>query len=355
MPKKVIKLNVYASLVGPAFKDEVMGTRLLILILITVGLGMVPGCGDKEPTTAQPVQPEESVEAASLPDVKKGPEDAPLQQPDKKAPQVDKVADVNDKPQSKEPQAISFNENLAEFLSSYVDDKGMVDYKKLRPKRLELIQVLREFDQLAPKKYDSWPEAEKIAFWINAYNLCTIKVIIDNYPIKASRYMTLFYPANSIRQILKPWTKYDFSIMQVKYTLREIDRRILSRQFDEPRVYFALSYASLDDPRLRNESYTGRKLEQQLDEQVRTFINNKRGFNIDRDKGKVYLSAMFKWYADALARRFGTDSKFVDRQPEVRAALNFISDYLSRADVDYLKRKDYSVEYIKYDWALNEQ
>ena len=241
------------------------------------------------------------------------------------------------------------------FFNSYIDDKGMVDYKRLRPKRLELIQILREFDQLAPKEYDSWPKAEKIAFWINAYNLCTVKVIIDNYPIQASRYMTIFYPANSIRQISKPWTKYDFSIMQVKYTLREIDRRILLRQFDEPKVCFALSYASLDGPRLRNEAYTGRKLEQQLDQQVRSLIENKRGFNIDREEGKVYLSATFKWYANVLGRRFATDRKFIDQQPDVRTALNFISNYVSRADVDYLERKAYSVEYLKFDWTLNEQ
>jgi hypothetical protein len=331
-----------------------MGTRFLILFLITMGLGIICGCGNREPTTTQPVQPEQSVSAASLPDHEEGPEGTFSQQPDKKAPQVDKVADVNDSPQDQGAKAVSFNENLADFFSCYINSDGMVNYKKLRPKRLELIQVLREFDQLAPKEYDSWPKTEKIAFWINAYNLCTIKVIIDNYPIQASRYMILFYPANSIRQISKPWTKYDFSIMQVKYTLREIDRRILSRQFDEPRVCFALSYASLDGPRLRNEPYTGRKLEQQLDEQVRSFIDNKRGFNIDTEKGEVYLSAIFKWYANILARRFGTDRKFTDKKPEIRTALNFISNYVSRAKVDFLERKAYSVEYIKFDWTLNE-
>ncbi len=318
------------------FNGAIMGTRFLTFISIAAGLCIICGCDNKGPITGRPVrteqhlEPNEPVEDTSLPD-------------------------VNDKPQDIPAPAVTFNENSAEFLSRYVDDDGMVDYKKLRPKRMELIQVLRHFDQLSTKKYDSWPEPEKIAFWINAYNLCTIKVVIDNYPIQASRYMTLFYPANSIRQISKPWTTYEFSIMQVKYTLREIERRILLRQFDEPRSCFALSHAGVDIPHLRNEPYTGRKLEKQLDEQVRSCIGNKQGFSIDRGKGKVYLSVIFKWYADVLSKKYGTDRKFIDQQPDVRTALNFISNYVSRVDCDFLERKAYSIEYTKYDWTLNEQ
>jgi hypothetical protein len=313
-----------------------MGTRFIIIILAAFLAGLITGCNGGESTDNQPPGPEQ------------------YQEPDKPVKAVP-LPDVNDRPRGKTPSPAAFNKNLAEFLSAYVDDKGRVDYKKLRLKRLELIQVLREFDELAPKKYDSWPETEKIAFWINAYNLCTIKVVIDNYPIKASRYMTLFYPANSIRQISRPWTMHKFSIMQVEYTLREIEQRILLRQFSEPRICFTLSYASMDGPHLRNEPYTGPRLDKQLDEQVRSFIGNKQGFYIDKENEDVYLSVIFKWYAEHLAKKFGTDNKFIDHPPEIRTALNFISSYLSRADVDFLERKDYSVEYIKYDWTLNEQ
>jgi hypothetical protein len=352
-------MNFSAFLAGLVSRSRVMGTQLAVLILIISGLAAVCGCVDEELAVVRPVRPEPPVEVPSLPEVEQSAV-APSQQPDEPAPiekasRPEEIADVNDEPREKKAPELSFNENLSEFFDRYVDARGMVDYKRLRPGRLELIQVMREFDQLSPKEYDSWPEPEKIAFWINAYNLCTIKVVIDNYPIQASRYMTLFYPANSIRQISKPWTEYDFSIMNVKYTLREIDRRILARQFDEPRVCFALSYASMDGPRLRNEPYTGKKLEQQLDEQVRNFIHGERGFRIGRGEKEVYLSATFKWYENLLAGKFGTDRKFIDKEPGVRAVLNFISNYISRADRDFLERKSYSVEYMKYDWTLNEQ
>jgi hypothetical protein len=310
-----------------------MGTRYTGSILIAAGLCILCGCNHKKPVTDRPAKPRQQ----------------------QKSVRPDSLPDVNDKPQGKTAKPVSFNENLAGFFARYVNDNGMVDYKTLRPKRLELIELLREFDRLSVKEYDSWSEKEKIAFWINAYNLCTIKVVIDNYPIKASRYMLLFYPASSIRQVSKPWTGYTFEIMQVKYTLREIEQLIVLKQFNEPRVCFALSYASIDGPRLRNEPYTGPKLEKQLDEQVKNFISNERGFNINRRKSDVYLSAIFKWHAEALTKKFGTDRKFTDQSPDIRTALNFISGYIPRRDVDYLERKNYSVEYLKFDWTLNEQ
>ena len=264
-----------------------MGTRFTGLILIVAGLCIVFGCNPGERGAGRPTPA--------------GRQQKPAR------------PGTNGRPDNKTAKQPTLNESLAEFFGRYVNDKGMVDYKTLRPRRLELISLLRKFDGLTTKEYDSWPEEEKIAFWINAYNLCTIKVVIDNYPIEASRYMLLFYPANSIRQISKPWTSYTFDIMQVKYTLREIEQGILLRQFDEPRVCFALSYASVDGPRLRNEPYTGSKLEKQLDEQIRSFISNKRGFHINRKEAEVYLSAIFKWNAETLIKKYGTDRKFVAR------------------------------------------
>ena len=58
--------------------------------------------------------------------------------------------------------------------------------------------------------FDKWEENEKIAFWVNAYNSLTLKVIIDNYPIKPTFPASLKYPKNSIRQIKGVWDKIEF-------------------------------------------------------------------------------------------------------------------------------------------------
>ena len=79
------------------------------------------------------------------------------------------------------------------------------------------------------------------------------------------------------------------------------------------------------------------------------------GFKIDKANQRVYLSAIFKeWYGNNFIRSYGTDKKFTDKKPVIRAALNFISNYVSREDADWLARKNYTVEFLKYDWTLNE-
>jgi len=97
-------------------------------------------------------------------------------------------------------------------------------------------------------------------------------------------------------------------------------------------------------------------LDRQLDEQVRTFLSAGQGFRIDRDKGVLYLSALFKstWRGKEFVARYGTDKKFKDRPPETRAVLNFLTHYVGDDDVYFLEVENYTIEYINFDWRLND-
>ena len=257
-----------------------------------------------------------------------------------------------------EPNALesSFNSRFEPILGIYVSSEGKVDYAKLRRMRLLFAPLLQELDDLSAEEYDSWPHDEKIAFWINTFNVCTRKVVADNYPIKGSVYKMLFYPSSSIMQIEGAWSNHKFSVMGVAYSLSEMEQRILLNQFNEPRVAFALSYASRWSPRLRNKAYYGAKLDQQLDAQTREFIESENGFRIDKDKAVVYLSIVFRdtRFPQGFVDKYGEGRRFNDERPEVRAMLGFISIYLDRTDVDYLSGKKYDVTYMKPDWGLNE-
>ena len=77
-------------------------------------------------------------------------------------------------------------EDYASVLKAYVDDMGMVDYKKLKAGSEKLEAFIVAMDMLDPNSFEKWDEKEKIAFWLNAYNAFTLKAIIDNYPIKSS-------------------------------------------------------------------------------------------------------------------------------------------------------------------------
>jgi len=252
---------------------------------------------------------------------------------------------------------VSFNDKCTYILSNFVDKNGFVDYASLRRKRLELQKLLSKFDQLDPIEYETWPKADKIAFWVNAYNIQMLNIIVENYPIQASRFLSLIYGPYSIRHIKGIWTDYKFMVMDETFTLREIQQRLFSKQFDEPRVFLALTNASLSSPVLRNEPYYGHKLDEQLQDQTKRFLSSPNGFRIDRNKQIVYLSAVFQptWHGKEFIDKFGTDKKFKDQEPATRAVLNFISNYISQQDVSFLEVENYSIKYMKYDWTLNEK
>ena len=263
------------------------------------------------------------------------------------------------KPEPPEPKtqpAASFHDKCADILKNYVSEKGLVDYKTLKRKRIELKNLLDEFDELDPNEYNSWPPEDKIAFWLNAYNIQMLNIIVQNYPIESSRFNRLWWPPTSIRHIKGIWRDYKFIIMDEEFTLSEIERRFLRKQFDEPRLFFAICNASLASPPLRNEPYYGHKLYDQLDDQIKKFLAGPQGFSIDRDSRIVYLSAILEptWFGREFIGKYGTDKKFKDQTPEVRAVLNFVTNYISERDVSFLEVENYSVKYISYDWRLNE-
>jgi hypothetical protein len=254
--------------------------------------------------------------------------------------------------------AVSFHDKCAEVLKNYVDDNGMVDYKTLRRKRLELKALLEEFDKLDPDVYHSWSKEDKIAFWLNAYNIQMLNIITENYPIESSRFLRLFpgWGPNSILHIKGIWRNYKFLVMDEEFTLAEIDRRFFRKEFDDPRIFFAISRASLSSPPLRNEPYYGHKLNEQLDDQTKRFLSSPLAFRTDKEKGRVYLSSLFQSssYGKEFISKFAIDKKFKDHEPTTRAVLNFITNYVTRDKVSFLEVGKYSVKFMKYDWTIND-
>lgn len=258
----------------------------------------------------------------------------------------------------KPEQPASFLDEYADILKEFVNDKGLVDYKGLRRKRYELGILLQEFNKLDPGEYESWPKEDKIAFWINVYNLQKLKVVTDNYPIKpASRILTIFYRGtNSIRHIEKNIAGHKFLVMDEEFTFAAIEKRFFRGEFDDPRIFFTITRACLSSPPLRNEPYYGHKLGEQLDDQTKRFLSGPLAFSIDRTGKKVYLSALFQlsWYGREFITKFAIDRKFKDQTPDTRAVLNFITNYIPKRDVSFLETKNYIIKYMTYDWSIND-
>lgn len=217
------------------------------------------------------------------------------------------------------------------LLKKHVDEKGLVDYKGLKNDQTELRNYLELLGKAAPNK-KSWTRDEQLAYWINAYNAFTVELILNHYPVESIKDIG---SGPLITFVNSPWDIKFIEIGNKKLDLNNIEHGIIRKDFDDSRVHFALVCAARSCPELRNEAYTGAKLDRQLEEEAISFINNTARNKIT--EGKIKISKYFDWYAGD----FEADGKS-------------IIDYLNQFSKTKIS-KNAAVEFLDYDWKLNEQ
>ena len=166
---------------------------------------------------------------------------------------------------------------------------------------------------------------EKIAFWINAYNLLTIDLIIDRKEKESIK---------KIGGVLKnPWTSYRWKIGDKKYNLETIEHKIL-RKMDDPRIHFAIVCASVSCPDLIKKPYYPEFLDSQLRKSTISFLANEgKGLEIVSDN-EIIVSKIFDWFK----KDFGGKSGVLEF---IRKHNNEVYD---DAEVS---------GYLDYNWGLN--
>ncbi|MFK7813026.1 MAG: DUF547 domain-containing protein [Maribacter sp.] len=204
------------------------------------------------------------------------------------------------------------------LLSKYVNDKGDVNYKAFQNDSAALNEYLNFLAENSPVK--GWSKNEKLAYYINLYNAATVKLILDNYP------------TNSIKDIKNPWGKDWVKTGDGLISLGDIEHKIL-REMNEPRIHFAINCASYSCPKLLNKAFTASKMEAQLQSVTLDFINDKSRNIISKEK--LQLSNIFKWYK----KDFTENGSLAD----------YIKPYTA-IEID----ADTNIDYLKYDWNLNE-
>jgi hypothetical protein len=246
-------------------------------------------------------------------------------------------------------------EDYASVLKAYVDDNGMVDYKGLKTNRDKLDNFVVALSLLSAQVFEKWDKKAQTAFWINAYNALTLKVIIDHYPIKASFVTSLVYPKNSIRQISGVWDTITFQVMGKPMTLDEIEHGQLRKHYNEPRIHMAIVCAAMGCPPLRNEPYTGDRLDSQLDDEAQRFLANPEKFHVDPEKKTIFLSPVFQWFGKDFIPSYNPSGKSGKYSAQQRAVLNFISKYLDSETKAFMSEENFEIQFLKYDWSLNEK
>ncbi len=217
---------------------------------------------------------------------------------------------------------------------------GAVDYAgiKLDTRFWHYIELLKGTDPSALAG-----DEERLAFWINAYNAFTIKVVCDHYPIESIKDLSTGILGSEYLTKTSVWDKPYVEIGGETLSLNDIEHGIIRKRFDDPRIHFALVCAAKGCPPLRREAYLASRLDEQLDDQARVFLGQADKNRIDLSSGKLYLSAIFQWYEGDFTRSGTPLSVYVAR-------------YLPEPAASYLRNRagGITIEYTSYDWSLND-
>lgn len=286
-----------------------------------------PASPPKAKTVIYQPKAEKKTPPASIPEVENtaAPEEASTPAEIKKEQPTATVAPASEIKVEEKPEepvmvkdAPPAHDSWNKLLSQFVSATGKVNYRALKGKTPELEAYLK---LLADNPVQSsWSRNEKMAYWINAYNAFTVKLILDNYPL------------SSITSLSggKVWDKKWIKLGDKTFSLNNIENDILRPRYKDARIHFAVNCAAKSCPPLLNRAWTAANLNSNLSQQAKKFINNS-AFN-QVGANKVVISKIFEWYA---------------------ADFGNIVDYLNKYSNTKINANA-QLSYQEYDWALNQ-
>ena len=201
----------------------------------------------------------------------------------------------------------------------YINAEAKVDYAAIQAEALPRLDAYLRL--LGAKWPNGLPAADKKAALLNAYNALTVRWIITNYPVQ------------SIWRTKHPFTEARHSIDGELVSLDRIESQL--RDLSDPRIHAALVCAARGCPPLRREAYEARRLDEQLDDNVRSWLANPRLNEFVPERKTASVSMIFKWYANDFIKTSGSVE-------------NFLSRFVPSETGDRL-------EYKTYDWGLNDR
>lgn len=201
---------------------------------------------------------------------------------------------------------------------------GQVEYSRWRdnPRFDALVE------QVGLTETGGMDRSQKLAFYINAYNLLAARGILDGRSPDGVLGRYLYFKRD----------KYLVSGEQI--SLHQLEHEWI-RPLKEPRIHFAIVCASQSCPILQSEAYTAERLDEQLQQAAQGFINDASRNRFDPAGGRAEISMIFKWF----------EEDFLEASGSIQAYLApFVAD--SRA-VSLLSREGFDISYLEYDWSLN--
>lgn len=219
-----------------------------------------------------------------------------------------------------------------------------VDYTALKKQGAQLRSYLDSLSAVTERDYASWSREDRLAFLINAYNAFTVELVLTAYPDLAS--------IKDLGSLLRsPWKREFFTLLGRKRSLDDVEHGLIRAPgvFDEPRIHVAVVCASIGCPMLRPEAWRADRLPRQLDDAMARFLADRGRNRFDATNGKLYVSRIFDWYGkDFEAGHQGFDA--------LQSLFARYADSLTDtpAEREKIRRGQYRIEFLEYDWRLND-
>ncbi len=169
---------------------------------------------------------------------------------------------------------------------------------------------------------------ERLAFWINAHNLCVLSLLADRLPV------------DDVMKIQGFRDQLTCKIAGSSRSLTQIASESIRPQFKEPRIHFALWWGTKGGPRLLGTPYRGESLEEQLAQQTKRELAMENMVRIDKANKKVTLSPLFDWFKGDFGK--GND-----------AILEFLRKNLPADDAKLIPKQLSKVTFQNFDWSLD--
>lgn len=244
----------------------------------------------------------------------------PIETQKTESPVVEEVKVEPKKAIIEKPVPAAFSHDAWNTLAQkHISSTGKVNYKGFKADITAFDAYLKSLADNPVQS--SWSRGKKMAYWINAYNAFTIKLIVDNYPVK--KIIDL--------EGGKPWDKKWIKLGSKTYSLNNIEHDILRPQFKDARIHFAVNCAAQSCPPVWNKAWTEKNLNGQLELAAKAFINNSKYNSVGSSEANI--SKIFEWYA-------------VDFGDNIITFLNKYANTKVAAGT--------AVKYKEYNWALNE-
>ncbi len=228
---------------------------------------------------------------------------------------------------------------LAKYVVASSDGVNRVAYGKWQASQADRGKLSAVIAAMVAQKPSAMPRNDAFAYWANLYNAVTLKVILDNYPVKSIRDIkSTGTSLLDFKSFIGPWRTKVATVEGNELSLDDIENTVLRPTFKDPRVHYSINCASIGCPNLRQKPWAGQTLDADLDEAARTYINNPRGVSVGPD-GTVTVSSIYSWFEDD----FGGSKSGVFAHLRKYASADLAAKIKDKTAFDH-----------SYDWALNE-